>query len=100
MTGAAEVFVAAKHLVNGDTIRLQPSATVAYVHIAFDRHEIVFAAGIPSESLFLGPVALNAMGRDARGELLAVFPELAGRHWHSETARPCLRSWETALIHQ
>lgn len=98
MTGAAEVFVAAKHLVNGDTIRLNPAPTVTYTHIAFDAHEIVLAAGIPSESLFLGPVALDALGPAARGELLAIFPELAHRHWHAETARPCLRAWETGLV--
>lgn len=100
MTGAAEVFAAAKHLVNGDTICLNPSPTVTYTHIAFDAHEIVFAAGIPSESLFLGPVALDTLGPAARGELLAIFPELAQRYWHAETARPCLRAWETGLVLQ
>lgn len=98
MTGAAEVFVAAKHLVNGDTIRLDPAPTVTYAHIAFDAHEIVLSAGIPSESLFLGPVALDALGAAARGELLAIFPELAHRHWHAATARPCLRAWETGPV--
>lgn len=93
-----EVLVAAKHLVNGKTIRLLPCRRITYAHLAFERHEIIIAAGIPSESLFLGKMALGSMGPQARGELLSVFPELGNRYWHSETARPCLKSWETRLV--
>lgn len=96
--GQHEVLVAAKHLVNGKTIRLLPCHQITYAHLAFDRHEIIIAAGIHCESLFLGKMAINAMGPQARGELLAIFPELAARHWHSETARACLKSWETRLV--
>ena len=50
--GASEVLVAAKHLVNGDTIYLRKGGEVDYIHLLFAEHEIVTAAGIPSESYF------------------------------------------------
>jgi hypothetical protein len=46
------VLVAAKHLVNCDTIYLRKGGDVDYVHLLFAEHEIITAAGIPSESYF------------------------------------------------
>lgn len=95
--GADSVLVAAAHLVNGDDITLRPMERVRYLHLAFDRHEVIFAAGIPTESLHLGPVGWAALDPAQRGELLTIFPELAGKAG-AATARPCLRRWEAALI--
>lgn len=50
-----EVLVAAKHLVNGTTIRIAPQGSVTYLHLAFDTHEVIFAEGIPAESLHVVP---------------------------------------------
>lgn len=47
---AEEVLVAAKHLVNGDTIHIPEGGVVDYFHLLFDRHEIVQSAGLWSES--------------------------------------------------
>jgi hypothetical protein len=49
---------------------------VTYVHIAFDRHEIVFAEGAPSESFHPGHVGLNGILDPCREELFRIFPEL------------------------
>ena len=46
--GADSVLVAAAHLVNGDDITLRPMERVRYLHLAFDCHEVIFAAGIPA----------------------------------------------------
>ena len=50
--------------------------SVTYVHILFDRHEIVFAEGAPSESLFTGPEALKSLSSAAQAEVFSLFPEL------------------------
>ena len=58
MTGQAQVLVPAKQLLGLPGIRrLKPRLAIRYVHLLFDRHEIVFAEGAPTESLFLGPQA-------------------------------------------
>lgn len=94
----SQVLVAALHLVNGTTIRAAPCDRITYVHLAFDRHEIVFAEGCPSESLHLADESLAALGPEARTELRAIFPELFRDASRFATARPCLRGWEGALI--
>jgi hypothetical protein len=73
--GEPEVLVAAVHLVDGDRITRAPRDTVTYVHLMFDRHEIVMAAGVPSESFNPG-AALLARDRALRDELAALFPGL------------------------
>lgn len=76
--GTDEVLVAAKHLLALDGVELAEDVTeVTYVHVLFDRHEVVYAEGAQSESLYTGEQALLAVGEPARAEILALFPELA-----------------------
>lgn len=73
----AEVLVAAKHLIGLPGIDLAEDVTeVTYLHFLCDRHEVVFANGAPTESLYAGPVAMKALGEAAVAEILALFPEL------------------------
>lgn len=96
--GQPEVLIAAKHLINENTIRLMPRRMITYVHLAFEHHEVIFAEGIATESLHLGAMAIGVLDPQARGELLMIFPELAAQQWHRETARPCLKGWERLLV--
>ena len=48
--GQEEVLVAAKHLVNDTSITRQEGGMIDYIHLLFDTHQIVFGAGVPSES--------------------------------------------------
>ncbi|WP_181318319.1 Hint domain-containing protein [Pseudogemmobacter blasticus] len=77
MFGEREVLVPARHLllINGIDVA-EEMAAVEYFHILFDRHQIVFAAGAPMESLFTGPEALKSVGPEARREIFEIFPEL------------------------
>jgi len=78
MFGSREVFVAAKHLLALPGISADAAAEgVEYCHFLFDQHEVVFAQGAPSESLFTGTEAMKALGPEARTEIYALFPELA-----------------------
>ena len=77
MAGSAEVLVAAVQLVGMPGItRCGAKGGVGYWHLMFDRHEIVFANGAESESLYLGRMALQALSPSARAELRALFPDL------------------------
>ena len=50
--GEDEVFVPAKHLVNGDTILVEPRRTVSYHHLLLETHQVLLTSGLKSESLF------------------------------------------------
>lgn len=87
--GAPEVLIAAKHLINGHSIRRAPRANVTYVHLLLDRHEILTANGAGSESFFPGDTILES-DPALRAELVAIGALMAdGRaapHWR--LARP------------
>ncbi|MGV6811291.1 MAG: Hint domain-containing protein [Brevirhabdus sp.] len=97
--GEDSVLVAAKHLVNNDTVTVAPCAEVTYVHILFDTHEVVMADGAPAESFFPGDFMLS---RDVelRAEMLKIFPELATEGVANLpcTARRVLTGREAALL--
>lgn len=94
--GAPEVLVAAVHLANGRSITRAPRARVRYVHLLFDRHELVWSEGALSESFHPGGRML-AGDAALRAEVLALFPGLAGAA-NSPVARPVLRRHEAALL--
>jgi Hint domain/Bacterial Ig domain len=76
--GEAEVLVKAIHLVRAGRLQQDASgAPVTYHHLLFDRHQIICAEGVWSESYHPGPVTLGDDDQDMRDEILALFPELA-----------------------
>ncbi len=99
MFGCNEVLVAAKHLINGETICQTPMAEVEYIHILFDRHEIVFAEDCPSESFHPGAQCLSTLDHAARTELFTLFPELQSHPTSAgKTARMCLTAHEALAL--
>lgn len=73
-----EVLAAAKHLVDSRLIRPVMALGVTYVHFFCARHEVVLANGAWAESFHPGDYSLNGLGNAQRGEILELFPELAG----------------------
>jgi hypothetical protein len=99
MLGSHEVLVKAKDLVNGDTIYTRQGGVVEYFHILFDSHEIVFAEGIPTESLYLNKSTLDSMDEEAQAEIMYLFPELETHPQLSAVAgRISLKSYEAAAL--
>lgn len=98
MFGEREVLVAAKHLVNGTTIVPDPCKTVEYWHFLCEAHHVVFAEGCPSETLFPGPIALNAVDDDARDEILGLLPEVADPEFEGQMARYTLTRYEARAL--
>jgi hypothetical protein len=88
--GASEVLLPAGAFDGMPRVRSEPVARITWVHLLLDRHEIVEAEGVPCESLFLGPVGADLIGRPAclRGGGASALR-------HDRTARPVL-SWAEA----
>ena len=74
--GDREVFVPAKHMINGDTVFVQEGGDVEYFHMMFDTHEVVFANGSASESFHPGESNMGSFSDEAREEILSLFPQL------------------------
>ncbi|MEL7430891.1 MAG: Hint domain-containing protein, partial [Pseudomonadota bacterium] len=88
MFGEPEVLVSAIRLTALPGIFIDESVDgVEYFHLLFDRHEIVLAEGAASESLFTGPEALKALGREAREEIQELFPEISKFDYQPVPAR-------------
>ncbi|KUP93497.1 hypothetical protein TRIHO_16250 [Tritonibacter horizontis] len=53
-----------------------PEQGVSYLHVLTPRHEVIFADGIATETLWPGPMALRGLSPKDRAELFTLFPEL------------------------
>lgn len=100
MFGNGEVLVAAKELVNGSSVQVVEGGTVTYVHMLFDRHQIVWSDGMKTESFLPGPQTTQAFEQDIIEEICTIFPELdphtgAG---YSPAARRTLRAFEAQAL--
>jgi len=99
MFGRQEALVPAKALINDETVFQLEGGSVEYFHILFDRHELVYAEGIPSESFHPGHVGMGAFSEDAREEILALFPELREDVTaYSRPVRPTLKVREARVL--
>lgn len=78
--GGEETLVRATHLARlaGGGARVMNGARkVTYIHLFFERHQVIWGNGLPSESFYPGPVALGGLARGARAELFDLVPDLA-----------------------
>ncbi|WP_141246536.1 Hint domain-containing protein [Actibacterium ureilyticum] len=99
ITGQSEVFATAKHLIDGTNVLRHAGGTVTYVHLMFDRHEVIFAEGAATESFHPGQVGLDAVLAPAREELFRIFPELRSNpNAYGPTSRTCLRRPEARAL--
>lgn len=77
MMGTNEILVAAKKLLDQSGISVMCGVShVEYYHLLLDNHEVIYANGAASESLFCGPMAMNTLGKDAVSEIRQLFPEI------------------------
>ncbi|RME14514.1 MAG: type I secretion protein, partial [Alphaproteobacteria bacterium] len=101
--GEPEVLAAANALVGRPGIERLAPAEVDYVHIMFERHELVLANGAWSESFQPGDWSLGTVGAAQREEILAIFPELAAARQNPQrppmpAARPSLKTREVQAL--
>lgn len=85
MFGVRDVLIPAIKLTDLPGIYVDEEIhEVEYFHLLFDQHEVIFAEGAPTESLYTGPQALKSLSPQAREEILTLFPELADRDYTPE----------------
>lgn len=94
--GCDEMFAAAKFICDGDQVaQILPEHEISYYHILFENHEAVLADGLWVESFFTGDMALGMLPASKQGQIR----DLLGDKVDSmKTARPCLKSWEAAML--
>ncbi|MEM1235329.1 MAG: Hint domain-containing protein [Pseudomonadota bacterium] len=88
MFGRHEVLVPAITLTSMPGIYVDQEITqVEYFHVLLERHDVIFAEGALTESLFAGHNTLRSLSPDAQKELLCLFPELSKPASAPEAAR-------------
>lgn len=96
----SHLLVPAKGLVNNKTITIDLDvASLEYVHLLFDAHEIVYVDGIEAESFALGEWSYGTLTEEAREEINTIFPDLSSDVMdHFKTAYPALTVNETTVL--
>jgi Ca2+-binding RTX toxin-like protein len=95
--GEDEVLVAALHLVGLPGISRLPPGPVRYLHLLFDRHEIVCSNGLWTESFQPGDRTLAGLGDAQRAELALLFPGLDALRGY-RPARRALKAHEARVL--
>lgn len=98
--GEDEVLVAAKDLLNDRSVTRVCGGTVTYVHLMFDRHQVIYSEGLPTESFLPGPQTTCLFEQPVVDEICAIFPDLnpATGAGYSGAARRTLRKFEAQLL--
>jgi len=76
---------------------------VRYYHLLCDGHEVIRSNGLASETLYPGDIALKTFGAAAVEEMRASAPRLREKGLAAaaaQTALPCARRYEAALLFQ
>lgn len=95
-----EVLVAAQDLVNDHSILVDYDVRdVTYIHLMTERHEVVWANGVETESFHPANTLLQTLGAAERDWLFSLRPELASDpHAYGDYARRNLSRSEAALL--
>ena len=96
----SEVLVAAEDLVNDATIVVDHVLReVTYVHILLEKHNIVWANGLETESFHPSNTALDTVDPVQREGLLHILPEIADNpHAYGDYARRNISGSEAAIL--
>ena len=95
-----EVLVAAKHLTGMEGIDVVEVSGTSYIHVMFDRHEVILSDGTWTESFQPGDMSLAGIGEEQRQEIFELFPELATKDGIEgyTAARRSLKKHEASLL--
>ena len=91
-----KALVPAKALANLAGVHVMHARkSIQWWHIVCDRHVLLLANGIVSESMLLGPQMYRAFTREERAELRRALPD---RHTAFRSERPALRCLKPATV--
>ncbi|MDU8928985.1 Hint domain-containing protein [Alisedimentitalea sp. MJ-SS2] len=97
--GDAEVFVPATHMLDFQGAETTPRERVTYIHLMFDRHQVIYAEGAETESFHLADQGLMALHPLVQEEMFTAYPNLRDNlAAHGPTARRCLKAHESATL--
>lgn len=98
--GEGEVLVKAKDLVNSRSVKRAPCDRVEYVHLLFDRHEVIYSEGLATESFLPGNQTSEMFDADVLREICRIFPELNPKtgEGYGPAARRILKSYEAEVL--
>jgi len=80
----AEILIQAQHLVDGETVFRRTGGFAEYFSLVFDRHEIIYAEGIPVESLMVNDATVPLLPEELAEAVRAAVPGLS-HHQHFGT---------------
>ncbi|MBK1635183.1 Hint domain-containing protein [Rhodovulum adriaticum] len=97
---SSEVLVAAGDLRNDRSITYDYSLReVTYVHLMLERHQVLFANGVETESFHPANTELDSIQEAQRGSLLELFPQIADDPFsYGAPARRSLTGSEAAIL--
>ncbi len=98
--GEKEVLVAARDLIDGSGVARDLAAkSVTYHHLMLEKHHVVVANGVETESFHPAAAALDAIEEDQRLRLYDVMPSLTDdRASYGPMSRRALNTAEAALL--
>ncbi len=67
--GRSEVLVKVRHLINGETVFQKDGGFVDYFQLLFDEHQIIYAEGIATETLFVDPRTRGVLPEELSREM-------------------------------
>jgi len=87
-------------LLNDRSVTRRDGGTITYVHLMFDRHQVIYSEGLPTESFLPGPQTTSLFEQPVVEEICRIFPELDPMtgQGYSGTARRTLRKFEAQLL--
>jgi hypothetical protein len=93
-------LVAAEDLLNGSSIAIDLTLReVTYIHILLERHQVIWANGLETESFHPSNTALDTVAPEQRAGLLSLLPGLAENpHVYGDYARRNLSGSEAAIL--
>lgn len=96
--GFSDGLAAARYLVDGASVAPIKSGEADYFQLLFDEHEIIWANGVATESLFVEETEADVAAADRADGLDQHFPGLANKlPRQNQMARPLLEGFEARL---
>jgi hypothetical protein len=84
-------LIQARYFVDDARVCVREGGFVDYFGLVFDHHEIIYAEGIPSESLLVNDATVSRLPPELAAEIRACFPKLTQNpHFGTEAERQFL----------
>ncbi|MCP5087493.1 MAG: Hint domain-containing protein [Rhodobacteraceae bacterium] len=95
-----EVLISASGLIDGVRVAEDTAVKdVAYLHLLFDEHQIIYAEQTPTESFFPCPKSLMSLEESAQKEMFSALPDLENHPLnYGANTRPSLGATEAQLL--